>query len=139
MGAVAGEGRTVLFVSHNMGALQGLCGRAIWIDGGGVRANGDAQEVVTRYLADSSQGFTFSSANVATSGDLVIEGVTFRNGANEPTTAFKFGGEMRIELHYHARRRIARPYFWIGIASQFGSVFGANMLLDGIRPSYIEG
>jgi lipopolysaccharide transport system ATP-binding protein len=139
MGAVAGEGRTVLFVSHNMGALQGLCGRAIWIDAGGIRADGDAQEVVARYLEDSSQGFTFSRANVPTSGELMIEGVTFRNGANEPTTAFNFGGEIRIELHYRARRRIDRPYFWIGIASQFGSVFGANMLLDGIRPSYIEG
>jgi lipopolysaccharide transport system ATP-binding protein len=47
---VAGAGRTVLFVSHNMTAVQGLCSRAVWLDGGGLAGDGPAREVVPRYL-----------------------------------------------------------------------------------------
>lgn len=50
MEEVAGEGRTVLFVSHNLAAVEALCARAIWLDGGVVVANGGAHEVVSEYL-----------------------------------------------------------------------------------------
>src|SRR5687767_1190063 len=46
MGAVARQGRTVLFVSHNMMAVQSLCSRAIWLDGGRVATEGNVDEVV---------------------------------------------------------------------------------------------
>jgi len=46
----AGQGRTVLFVSHNMAAIQGLCRRAAWLDGGRLRNVGPADEVVDQYL-----------------------------------------------------------------------------------------
>ncbi len=50
MSDVAGEGRTVLFVSHNMTAVQSLCHRAVWLEGGGVREIGSAQKIVQGYL-----------------------------------------------------------------------------------------
>jgi lipopolysaccharide transport system ATP-binding protein len=53
MGDVAREGRTVLFVSHNMVALQSLCKRAIWLDGGKLIEEGPAAQVVGRYLSAS--------------------------------------------------------------------------------------
>ncbi len=50
MGNVAKEGRTVLFVSHNMGAVNRLCPSAIWIDQGRLAMTGPAESVVTSYL-----------------------------------------------------------------------------------------
>jgi lipopolysaccharide transport system ATP-binding protein len=47
---VGGEGRTVLFVSHNMPAITRLCDRTILLEAGGVIADGPSPEVVTRYL-----------------------------------------------------------------------------------------
>jgi lipopolysaccharide transport system ATP-binding protein len=47
---LSGTGRTVLFVSHNMQAINQLCDRAILLEGGGIAADGDSAEVVTRYL-----------------------------------------------------------------------------------------
>ena len=44
------EGRTVLFVSHNMGAISTLCSRAILLDGGRVVATGPTSEVVGEYI-----------------------------------------------------------------------------------------
>ncbi|MEW6323928.1 MAG: ABC transporter ATP-binding protein [Nitrospirota bacterium] len=50
MGAVAKEGRTVLFVSHNMQAIRQLCKRGCWLGDGRVMADGPSDEVVNRYL-----------------------------------------------------------------------------------------
>jgi lipopolysaccharide transport system ATP-binding protein len=50
MDDVAKEGRTVLFVSHNMGAIQTLCKKGFLLDHNRLKANGDVQDVVTEYL-----------------------------------------------------------------------------------------
>lgn len=55
MGDVASEGRTVLFVSHNMVAVQNLCSTGMWIDGGIVRHRASADQVVASYLASTQQ------------------------------------------------------------------------------------
>ncbi len=51
MGDVARSGRTVLFVSHNMPAVQSLCGHTIWLDQGEVKRLGDTSAVVRDYLS----------------------------------------------------------------------------------------
>ncbi|MCC6457189.1 MAG: ABC transporter ATP-binding protein [Caldilineaceae bacterium] len=50
MGDVATEGRTVLFVSHNLVALRSLCPRAIWLEQGQVQEEGPSSEIVADYL-----------------------------------------------------------------------------------------
>jgi lipopolysaccharide transport system ATP-binding protein len=47
----AGEGRTVIFVSHNLLAIQDLCNRALLVEGGRLLADGPPPEVVADYLA----------------------------------------------------------------------------------------
>ena len=51
---VATHGRTVLFVSHNMAAIQRLCERAIWLQQGLFAASGTPAEIVARYLGSTS-------------------------------------------------------------------------------------
>jgi homopolymeric O-antigen transport system ATP-binding protein len=50
MGDVAKQGRTVLFVSHNMGAITQLCGRALWVENGRIALDGPPSRVVPSYL-----------------------------------------------------------------------------------------
>src|SRR5205814_2209417 len=50
MGDVAKAGRTVLFVSHNMAAVQTLCSRVVLLEEGRVVANGDPAPVLARYM-----------------------------------------------------------------------------------------
>jgi|SRR5579884_33141 lipopolysaccharide transport system ATP-binding protein len=52
---VASGGRTVIFVSHNMGSIVQLCKRAMWLDHGTLRLNGDAPEVVSKYLSEGTE------------------------------------------------------------------------------------
>ncbi|MGI6740050.1 MAG: ABC transporter ATP-binding protein [Brevefilum sp.] len=55
MGDVAGEGRTVLFVSHNMAAINSLCGKTFLINNGKIAANGDTPSVIEKYLNSGKQ------------------------------------------------------------------------------------
>ncbi|MEX3972096.1 ABC transporter ATP-binding protein [Paraburkholderia caribensis] len=59
---------TLLFVSHDVGAVTSLCSRAVWLDRGSVRLDGPAKEVVEAYLAEQhvldrkAQGVTVTAA-----------------------------------------------------------------------------
>lgn len=66
MGDVVKEGRTILFVSHNMAAIQALCPKAIWIDKGVLQSYGDVSKVVSQYLGATSD----LAVTAASSDDL---------------------------------------------------------------------
>jgi lipopolysaccharide transport system ATP-binding protein len=55
MGEVAKEGRTVLFVSHNMAAINRLCCWALWLDAGRPQMLGSAESVVAAYLSTGAE------------------------------------------------------------------------------------
>lgn len=55
MGDVAAEGRTVLFVSHNMTAVDALCTRAIWLSGGKVTSQGNTQDIIGEYISSTNE------------------------------------------------------------------------------------
>lgn len=52
MRSVADQGRTILFVSHSMNAVQGLCTKALWLEKGQVRMQGATDEVVSAYIME---------------------------------------------------------------------------------------
>lgn len=58
LGDVAKKGRTVLFVSHNMAAVQRLCTRTIWLDGGKIEGDGNPRRVVSTYMNTSFSALT---------------------------------------------------------------------------------
>jgi lipopolysaccharide transport system ATP-binding protein len=64
MGNVAREGRTVLFVSHNMQAVTNLCHRTFLLDKGTLRYEGDPRTAVDRYLRAAGEGETDSAEQV---------------------------------------------------------------------------
>lgn len=53
---VTTHGRTILFVSHNMSAINSLCGRCLLLDEGRIEAIGDPGSITTRYLSHNSSG-----------------------------------------------------------------------------------
>jgi len=55
MGDVAKEGRTILFVSHNMGAVSKLCTWAIWLHCGSIEAEGEVRNVISKYFGASAK------------------------------------------------------------------------------------
>ncbi|MFQ6015352.1 MAG: ABC transporter ATP-binding protein [Anaerolineae bacterium] len=55
IGEIKDEGRTILFVSHDMKAVRDLCTRVIWLDKGVIRADGDVEDVVALYMENVSR------------------------------------------------------------------------------------
>lgn len=53
MGAAARDGRTVIFVSHNLVAVEALCSRAIWLERGMLAEDGEPRAVIGSYLRES--------------------------------------------------------------------------------------
>jgi lipopolysaccharide transport system ATP-binding protein len=86
MGDIAGHGRTVLFVSHNMQAVQSLCSAAILIDKGRVVLEETPGRVVARYLGDSLESSALSWESPAGIGDssLRLTKVEVLTGAGIP-------------------------------------------------------
>jgi lipopolysaccharide transport system ATP-binding protein len=137
MGDVAHDGRTVVFVSHNMGAIRSLCTRAILIERGRLAADGAPESITSAYLEATSSG-RHEVETASLSGDLVIEEVTFVvNGL--PSGQLKPGDSLTVQVKYSAERRIDRPQLAISIVSRFGPVIGANMVLDGTDLQALEG
>jgi lipopolysaccharide transport system ATP-binding protein len=137
MSDVAQGGRTIIFVSHNMGAINALCSRAIWIDKGSVREEGAAQTVVSHYLDSVREGFV--GGNSRPDDKLVIDRVLLKNAAGEVTTNFRAGEDLLVEIQYTARERIAHPQFVVAVMGPFGPLFIASMCYDALSPDVIEG
>lgn len=119
--------RTILFVSHNMAAVETLCSRAIWIDAGRVREDGPAPEVISNYL--SSYGGTEGSqqdlgdvTDRTGLGNIRFTGIEYVNAAGEPTDLIRSGDRVTVRLHYKATERIVEPHFGFEIHSQLGTL-----------------
>jgi ABC-type glutathione transport system ATPase component len=136
MGEVAAAGRTVIFVSHNMAAVAGLCTRAIWIDHGTVKADGSVEDVTGQYLNALSMG---AFRCVSRDKSFTVHSVVLRDGRGQPTNHFAPGDELAVDIHYQADKRIESPLFQIVVQSIHGPCFSADMRLDGGQPRSIEG
>ncbi|MBA2112916.1 ABC transporter ATP-binding protein [Bremerella alba] len=69
MSAIAEEGRTIIFVSHNAGAVQQMCSRCIWLRDGSIHGDGDPQSVLRDYMSPD-QGDLY---NLPVKGNLGVE------------------------------------------------------------------
>jgi ABC-type polysaccharide/polyol phosphate transport system ATPase subunit len=102
MSDLGGEGRTVLFVSHDLGAIRKLCARSIWIDGGVVLADGPTDDVMQGYLDHHARpGPTASfSAHSDDAVDVEWVGVTDEAGTpTKPRDGQPFVIRLRLQVH----------------------------------------
>jgi len=104
MGDVAREGRTVLFVSHNLGAINRLCASAIWINDGEVEMAGDSEHVVGRYLSSGAElsGERRWSNPVEAPGtpEIRLLAVRISNRDREQSAIFDVRRPINIEIEY---------------------------------------
>src|SRR3712207_219039 len=73
MSTAGAEGRTVLFVSHDLGALARLCPRALWLEGGRVRDEGPTNTIVRSYLTSGLGGATAGVLQGGSAAGRVLE------------------------------------------------------------------
>ena len=106
MGDVAKEGRTVLFVSHNMVAVQTLCQRAFWLDTGQLKAQGAVNEIVTAYLRagfgeDGTNERVWPEMTTAPGNETVrLHRIAVQPEAGKPGDMITMQTPLRIEVQY---------------------------------------
>jgi lipopolysaccharide transport system ATP-binding protein len=106
MGDVAKEGRTVLFVSHNMATIQGLCSKCFLLSSGQLIAEGSSQTVVERYLADASNGtpaILGQRKDRQGSGEIQFLEASIFDGNGRPIDLALSGQDVEIALSYRSR------------------------------------
>jgi lipopolysaccharide transport system ATP-binding protein len=120
-------GRTVLFVSHNLAAVENLCSRGIWLDGGKVQMDGGAKEVIQAYMASFAGSPTAESTLVDSesrqgSGEIRYTRVEYLNPDRTPRALTRSGESLVIRLHYHAKKTVRYPIFWFRLFTNMGTL-----------------
>jgi lipopolysaccharide transport system ATP-binding protein len=120
-------GRTVLFVSHNMAAVENLCSRGIWIDAGRVREDGPTRDVISSYLSSFSETQQSASdlTNVETrhgNGDIRYTGIAFLSLDGQPQPVTRSGDSIRLRFYYHAKKAIPYPSFGFRLLTEMGTL-----------------
>ena len=104
MSEVAGEGRTVLFVSHNMGAIGRLCQRTMLLDAGHVGVIGSTDQVVSHYLMHgaSSEGERKWNQGIADRGvkDIKIFAVRIKDAKSRRAASLDMREPFQVEVEY---------------------------------------
>ena len=114
-------GTTMIFISHNLTAVQRICDRALLLDGGRVVAEGSPHDVVRTYhhqvVRAGQQRFaaTADQRPSAENGALRIESVQLRNASGAATDTYQLGEPMTLEVAYTCLRTIERPVFIVRI------------------------
>ena len=118
----AQEGRTVLFVSHNMSAIQSLCKRTINLDSGGVTWDGNVAGGISRYLANiSGNNNNLTKDRVAEgSGDIRISEAYVVNDCGHKVEAVLCGEDISICIKYMIKNNNKRTNFALDIYNSNG-------------------
>ena len=119
MGDVAKEGRTVLFVSHNMAAIQNLCKTAILLSHGCIEKYGLAEDTIGFYLsADRNQHSTRKGVlGSSPEGLLELIFVQLQDKEDRCLETAQCGRQITIKIGLRSKRKLNRVNVSIGINS----------------------
>jgi lipopolysaccharide transport system ATP-binding protein len=114
-----GQGRTVLFVSHNMASIEQLCTRGIMLENGMIKMDGDVHNVVECYLRDNADSFTLREGT----------GALLFSDYSVDKDLINMGDDLEITMKVTARRPIDKWMIHINIYNANGS-YTAQMITD---------
>ena len=115
MEAVAREGRTVLFVSHNLGAIQNLCTSCVLLKQGKLVEHGEPSKVVGRYLSEGAVAASAFTQEHRPDKPINLRSVLLATTTGETTHEFGFEQALRITIEYEVNEPISGVSVWIGV------------------------
>jgi len=143
MESVAGEGRTVLFVSHNMSTIQQLCKRAILFRNGQMHSTGSPAEIVSDYLSDSRQGTSLDIRDWQDrqgSGQARLTRLVVLDEAGKEQGVFPVGSKVCFEMEAEFHQPVVNPCFGVLIHDSSGQPFiDIRSTHDGLRTGTTKG
>jgi len=136
MSQVARQGRTILFVSHNMGAITRLCEKVLWFEKGRLKESGPAEQTVARYLSSGVQDLgevTFrENGNKPPGSEFVeLEAVRIRDRNGRITSTLDVRFAFKIEIQYRVLQRTSNLRIGARINTHDGTVLLISTDRDG--------
>jgi lipopolysaccharide transport system ATP-binding protein len=125
MREVGRSGCTVLFVSHNMAAIESLCTRAMLLDGGRLAAEGAVPDITAEYRrrvtgSNENVGVLLSDRREPDRKQRVFQSVVLLNEDGEPTNFIPLGSLFHVRLALESTTSIRDPAVTIGIDDTMG-------------------
>ena len=98
------EGRTVLFVSHNMAAISKLCNKGILLNNGQITENGDIDKIVDSYIKTSFHSEFYVLKNDQPDKDTYFERIFLSRDKSHPVNTFSFSDEVYCIFELNGKR-----------------------------------
>ena len=121
------KGRTLLFVSHNMAAVENLCRRTIWIEGGEVKQDGNTLDVIQSYLSSfgAADGHALDLSAITQrrgTGAARFCKLEFLNEDDEGQHVVRSGDPLKVRLHYECHVDLSNLHVGLRIFSNLGTL-----------------
>jgi len=124
MGDVTKEGRTVLFVSHNMGAIQRLCSEVIWLEDGVLREGAEAGGICEKYLhLDVGLGSGMHTFSDGSGHAVQFLSAELLNPKNEHTSTFRADESIKFRITY----LLVRDFSGLSVALNIADALGGSL------------
>ena len=145
---VANQGRTILFVSHNMAAVSQLCTRVILLEDGIIRQSGRPEQVISSYLSQQLKSDPASielrdpkiRKNSLSNSKLKWKKISLVNTKNEPTAIIGFQESFNILLELEANADAHETRIGFAIQSYLGfPVFNSLQIDSNLPQSFAPG
>jgi len=150
--------KTILFVSHDLGTVEKICDRVVWLKNGRLQAVGEPKRIVDAYLQDiaEKQEKSFEKENKAKADvesyvegrrenrwgkrEIEIRNVKLRNLQGQEKHVFTPEEGLLIEMDVCSETRRKDFVFGIGIFNSAGiSCYGTNTQIEDFEPQGIQG
>lgn len=121
------DGRTVLYVSHNMNTIRQLCDRCIVLESGKVVFDGDTGPAIEKYLGSERELSIVNDCNYERnseyrlSGDILVTGVAYMN---KDFPVYNTGEKIKLSVNYNAKKVFNDMAFRMSVLTTDGRVVG---------------
>jgi ABC-type polysaccharide/polyol phosphate transport system ATPase subunit len=128
--------KTIVFVSHDLGAVEKICDRVILLHHGKILADGEPVEVISKYRKilygyEMEKEIVEISPGRMGSGEIKIQEVILLNEKGKKAKNFRTHDPLIVQLKYQSFQRIRKPVFGLAIYTKDGlQLNGPNTKLD---------
>lgn len=137
MDDISSEGRTVLFVSHNMTSIEKLCNRVLWLSNGKLRMDDNPVNAISGYLSDSDrkENAVVDLENLERNKLIfpVFKKISLLSKDNEPANQLRMGDSLKVVLELEKNKKLSDVNFGFGFEDATGRrIFSiSNLMVDG--------
>lgn len=125
MGDVANEGRTILFVSHNMSAVANLCTKAVLLNSGSIESYGTTRDIIDRYLSKSVMGASYDLTQIPHEDRprkyATLTSLSLFDENNRPTYTYYMGHPLIVRIGCKCKNPLEDAEIGFKITSRQGN------------------